>query len=71
MENENKKTVEPIPYFIHEGDMVRLEKCNSRLLIALVVAVITLLLNNVAWMVYEGMTHNCTPRVTYEQETDS
>lgn len=49
--NENK-TPENVPYIVHEGDMARLERSNRRLLIALAIALIVMLLNNVAWLVY-------------------
>ena len=49
--NDNK-TPENVPYIVHEGAMARLERSNRRLLIALVVALMVMLLNNVAWLVY-------------------
>lgn len=53
---DDKKNVEPVPYFIHEGIVARMAECNKKLLIALIVAVIALVLNNVVWIVYEGVT---------------
>lgn len=36
---EEKKNIEPVPYFIHEGIVTRMAECNKKLLIALIVAV--------------------------------
>lgn len=47
---DEKKTPENVPFIVHEGDTTRLERDNKRLAVALVVALIVLLLNNVAWL---------------------
>lgn len=64
-------TVEPVPYFIHEGIMARMADCNKKLLIALIVAVIALVVNNIVWVVYEGVVHGSDKEIVYEQETDT
>ena len=71
MEEENKG-VDPVPYFIHEGVVSRMAECNKKLLIALIVAVVALFLNNLVWIVYEGVV-NGSPKevVAYEQEADT
>lgn len=69
MSDEEKRNAEPVPYFIHEGMMQRMSDNNKRLLIALVVALSALLLNNVTWIVYEGVVNNNRQAVEYE-ETD-
>jgi len=69
--DDEKKSVDPVPYFIHEGMVSRMAECNKRLLIALVIAVVALLLNNIVWIVYEGVTHSAQQGIVYEQETDS
>lgn len=69
MEDE-KKTVDPVPYFVHEGAVTRMENCNRRLLMALVVALLALFLNNIVWLVYEGVTHHEKEVTAYEQEAD-
>lgn len=69
MSDEEKRNAEPVPYFIHEGMMQRMSDNNKRLLIALVVALSALLLNNVTWIVYEGVVNNNRQEVAYE-ETD-
>ena len=68
MEENKDKTAEPVPYFIHEGTVHRLSECNKKLLIALIVAVVTLFLNNVVWIIYEGVTTNMRQEIRYEQE---
>ena len=62
--------VEPVPYFIHEGSMSRMAECNKRLLVALIVAVIALVVNNIVWVVYEGVVHGENREIVYE-ETDT
>ena len=42
-----------IPYIVHEGAMARMERSNRRLLIALAISVVVMLLNNIAWLVYD------------------
>lgn len=66
---EKDKNIEPVPYFIHEGSMSRLAECNKRLLVALIVAVIALVVNNIVWVVYEGVAHG--QEIVYEQESDT
>lgn len=74
-ENESNTTsndqVQPVPYFIHEGIMARMAECNKKLLIALIVAVIALVVNNIVWVVYEGVVHGSDKEIVYEQETDT
>lgn len=70
-EKEDQKTVEPVPYFIHEGIMARMADCNKKLLVALIVAVIALVVNNIVWVVYEGVVHGENKEIVYEQTSDS
>lgn len=53
---------------IHEGDMTRLERSNKRLLIALIVAVIAMLLNNVVWIGFENHRQDELNKVIYETQ---
>ena len=69
MDNREDKNIDPVPYFIHEGSMSRLAECNRRLLVALIVAVIALVVNNIVWVVYEGVVYG--QEIVYEQETDT
>lgn len=70
--DDDKKNIEPVPYFIHEGVVTRMAECNKKLLIALIVAVVAILLNNVVWLIYEGTVHSDDRgSVVYEQEADT
>lgn len=53
---------------VHEGDMSRLERSNRRLLIALVVVVVAMLINNVVWIGFENHRQDETNRVVYETQ---
>lgn len=71
-EEKNKERLEPVPYFIYEGVVARMAECNKKLLIALIVAVIALVLNNIVWVVFEGVVHGDNREIVYEQiESDS
>ena len=39
-----------VPYIVHEASIARMERTNKRLLIALVVAIITIFASNVTWL---------------------
>ena len=65
MENQ---TPDNVPYIIHEGAMARAERHNRRLLIALVISLLAMLLNNVAWLVYEAVTPQQTEIVRESDE---
>ena len=65
--DENKKP-ESVPFIVHEGAMARLERSNSRLLIALAIALIVMLLNNVAWLVHDHVENQSTA-TEYTSET--
>ena len=63
--NENEKA--SVPYYVHEGVVTHMERNNRRLLIALIVSVCVLLLNNISWLVYEGVQHPARNPVTIEE----
>lgn len=50
--NEEEKAVQ-IPYYLHEGEMFRLERLNKRWFIAFLVVLIMLFVTNGAWIAYE------------------
>ena len=54
---------------VHEGCMTRMERSNKRLFIALIVAVIILLINNIVWIGFENHRQDITDKVLYETET--
>lgn len=68
MENRNE---EPVSFQIYEGTMARMERSNLRLLIALIVVVTAMLLNNVAWIMYENHRQDVQTTVTYETEQEN
>lgn len=43
-----------IPYFVHEGDMTRMERNNKRLWIVILVLIVALIGSNVGWLIYES-----------------
>lgn len=51
MENQiNEKDFATVPYFVHEGMMVRNERTVKRLIIALIIAVVLMFVSNAAWL---------------------
>ena len=56
-----------LPYYVHEGEMARLERANKRWFIAFIIVLAMLFVTNAGWIVYESQfeTYN------YEQETRS
>ena len=63
-----------IPYFAHEGMMVRMERTNHRLWILSIVLIICLIVSNLAWILYESQfeyyEEETTQEVTQEAETE-
>ena len=41
-----------VAYFIHEGQMARMERIIRRLIVLLIVAIVLFIANNVVWMLY-------------------
>lgn len=60
MSNENNKNVEikeskcEVPYIVHEGIVARMERQIKRLWIALIVAILVIVVTNIAWLYYES-----------------
>lgn len=50
---ENKETA-MIPYYVHEGEISRLERLNKRLWILILVIFISLIGTNAGWIIYES-----------------
>lgn len=53
-----------IPYFVHEGEMARMERVNKKWFIAFLIVLVMLFLTNAGWIIYE----NQFDTYTYEQE---
>ena len=43
-----------IPYFIHEGEMARMERVNKRWFVAFLIVLIMLFATNAGWILYES-----------------
>lgn len=65
---DEQKAVQ-IPYYVHEGEMTRLDRINCRLWIALIVVILLLVGTNVAWVIYESQFQDEV--YTYEVQQDS
>lgn len=66
MEN---KTVESVPYLVHEADMARQERTIKRLWILLILVIVLLVGSNCAWIYHESSFED--EIVTITQENDS
>ncbi len=56
-----------IPYFVHEGEMIRMERTNRRWFIAFLILLAALILTNAAWIYHESQYET----YAYEQEVQS
>ena len=75
MENQkNERDFATVPYFIHEGMMVRNERTVKRLIIALIIAVVLVFASNAAWlycwMQYDYSTDGVQTVTTVDSEGD-
>lgn len=52
--NDNKNEKDMIPYIVYEGSLARMERQIKRVWIALIIAIVSLLLTNIAWLYYES-----------------
>lgn len=60
-----------IPYFVHEGDMARLERSNKRLFFIILLLIFVLVSTNVGWIVYESQFAVVEEtKIEAEQETE-
>ena len=67
---EKRKTVDPVPYIVHESAMARNERTIKRLVIALIIAVVLLFAGNAAWL-YAWMQYDYVSEETiteYQQD---
>lgn len=58
-----------IPYFVHEGMVVRMERMNQRLWIMCIILILALIASNLAWFFYDQQFETYEETVT--QEADS
>ena len=61
-----------IPYYVHEGEMSRMERINLRLWILILIIFLALVATNAAWIIYENQfgTETVT-QTSYEATSDS
>lgn len=60
---------ENISYFVHEGEMARMERNSKRLFIMWIITFAALVLTNVGWMYYESQYQDVVTE-SYSAETD-
>ena len=56
-----------MPYFVHEGEMSRMERVNKRCFIAFLIVLVMLFVTNAAWIIYESQYE----KVLITQEVDT
>lgn len=64
--NDEQKSV-TIPYFLHEGEMERLEKINKKQFVLIILLIIALIGTNAGWIIYESQFDT----YYYQQDVDS
>lgn len=72
MEGKFDRDAVSIPYFVHEGDMDRMGRTNTRLSVALIITIVLMFLSNAIWL-YEWMQYDYIAEdeyttTTYEQD---
>ena len=65
---EKKKSLEPVPYIVHESAMARQERNNKRLWIVVIILIAALILSNAAWIYYESQFETVETTVTQENK---
>lgn len=70
MDNTNHESV---PYIVHEGSMVRMERTNRRLWILCIILVLLLVISNASWIWYESQFEDVvtTEEITQDVTQDS
>lgn len=64
--SDDQKTVS-IPYYVHEGEMYRVERLNKRWFIAFLIVLFMLFGTNLGWVIYENQFET----YSYEIQQDS
>ena len=64
--SDEQKAVQ-IPYYLHEGEMARVERMNMRWFISFLIVLVMLFVTNAGWIIYESQYQT----VTVEQDVDS
>lgn len=58
-----------IPYFVHEGEVARLERTIKRLWILCIIIFVAFVLSNAAWIYYEAQFETVVTDVTQDVDT--
>lgn len=67
----NEQKAASIPYYLHEGEMFRLERLNKRWFIAFLIVLVMLFVTNGAWIIYEMQYEDVVTTETYTATTDA
>lgn len=67
----DEKDVVSIPYFVHEGEMSRLERINKKCFILIIILIIALIGTNVGWIWHESQYEDVVTTITQEGEADN
>ena len=65
----NEHDVAQVPFFVHEGEVTRLERINKRLWIAVLVVFAAFVLSNLAWIIYENQYTDVEYSYQVDQES--
>lgn len=68
---EKKKSLEPVPYIVHESAMARQERNNKRLWIVVIILIAALILSNAAWVWYESQFEVVETTVKQDVQQDT
>ena len=69
MSDERKdNALAQVPYFVHEGDMERLERANKRQFVIILVLIIALICSNVGWIYYESQFEDEVTTITQDNK---
>ena len=56
-----------IPYYVHEGEMTRMDRINKRWFAAFMIVLVMLFVTNIGWIIYESQFEEVT--VTQDVQT--
>lgn len=59
-----------IPYYVHEGEMNRMDRLNKRGFIAFLIVLVMLFVTNAGWIIYENQFQDEIITETYTATTD-
>lgn len=59
-----------VPYMVHEGTCVRLERINKRLWILCIVMFLALVVSNAGWIWYNSQFEDVVTTETYESDAE-